>query len=262
MTAARSILIAFAGASMLALAACGDDDTAQAPVTPPRTDGQQNRDRAERATEDAARNLGEAAEAVKNEALRLGEEARKAAEKALEDAGPLIDRAGEAAVAIGRSMSEILDRAASDLNKAVDALENGGTNSAARPETGDPAADLAPPDRLKADTRAAARAYPAGVGPAYVGVWAGDAASCARIDQEAVEIFAVITPTTIRRYESVCNFAAAPMEGDSVTVTATCIAEGEEEERPITLAMSEPGRLSIGMDGAAGADLVRCHLPD
>src|SRR5690606_37937583 len=100
-----------------------------------------------------------------------------------------------------------------------------------------PAAKLSPPDQLRADTRAAARAHPAGIGPAYVGVWALNAEECGRIDREAVENFAVITPTTIRRSEAVCNFAATNMTDGKATVTASCIAEGEAEERQITFSM-------------------------
>src|SRR5690606_30247604 len=122
----------------------------------------------------------------------------------------------------------------------------------------DTTAVLSPAAQLRADTRAAAQAGPAGVGPDYVGVWAGDAASCARIDVEPVELMAVVTPTTIRRYEAVCNFAETPMTDGAATLAASCVAEGDMEERQITLEMPDADMLTI--DGAA--TLVRCHLPD
>src|SRR5690606_31674429 len=117
-------------------------------------------------------------------------------------------------------------------------------------------------DRLRADTRAAARAHAAGIGPAYVGVWAISPDECARIDREAVENFAVITPTTIRRYEAVCNFDAAEMTDGKATVAASCIAEGETEDRQIGFSMPSQDRLSISTAPVSIAvEFVRCHLP-
>jgi hypothetical protein len=82
----------------------------------------------------------------------------------------------------------------------------------------------------------------------YVGVWADTADNCGRIDREYVERFAVITPTTIRHTESVCNFEAVPMEGDEATLAAECVAEGDFEERQITLTMIDFETLRISYD--------------
>ncbi len=271
---AKKIMLAAAGVSLMALAACGEDETAtsQAQPTPPtqtepaNPDLDQTLDDAEEAAGDALSRMREAAEEAASEAGRLAGEARTRAEQALEDAGPTLDRAGEVAGQIGASVGEIVERARGDLERAARELEariNQSTTEDAQPETGDPDAELAPAEELRADTRAAARALSAGVGPDYVGVWAAEASSCARIDREAVEMFAVITPTTMRRHESVCNIDAAPLANGSSTFNASCIAEGMEEDRQITFTMPDQNRLSISYDATAdSAELIRCHLPE
>ncbi len=249
----RSLIIAAAGASMLVLSACSDDSAGQSqtqsspdqPATGP--------------AESAGRRLDEATRTIREEAAKVGEQARDAAQEAIKNAGPLLEKAGDAASRLGQSASEILDKAARDLNTAVEALNNDTVK--VRPDGGDATAILAPADKLKADTRAAARAYPAGVGPAYVGVWAADAASCARIDQDPLEMFAVITPTTLRRYESVCNITGGETTGTSTAIAASCIAEGESEDRALTFTQDAPDKLSIATDGGAATPFVRCHLP-
>jgi hypothetical protein len=267
MTLARSLLLAAAGASLLALAACGEEQQAAESTPPPAAEAPAEPPPAEdrTSTDDALRQLREAAEAtgraVRDEAERLGERGREA----LRDAQPTLDRAGEIASQIGQSLSEIARQAMEDFEGGVAELERRieEADENAEPITGDPQARLAPADQLRADTRAAARAQPAGVGPDYVGVWAQDAASCARIDQEPVEMFAVITTTTIRRYEAMCNFAAEGMVGESVVLDASCVSEGDLEERPIAIDMPSPDTLRIGTPEAPGtADLVRCHLPE
>jgi hypothetical protein len=245
-------------ASALLLTACGEEqaaDTAQqteegAPEQPEPAPG---------TAEDVGRELREAGEALREGAENLAEQGREA----LKDAGPALERAGEVAKEIGRSVEEIIKQAQEDFDGAVAELEKRIDEAAGTPAspTGDPAAVLAPADQLNADTRAAARARPAGIGPDYVGVWAADAASCARIDVESVQLFAVITPTTIRRYESVCNFDAADLKDGEATVTASCIAEGNTEERQIRFAMQDENALRISTPGADGeARFVRCHL--
>ena len=247
-----------AGAALALLAGCSEDKPVQAPAeNPPATSERPN----DGPGESAGRSLDEATKALREEAARVGEKAREAASEALKNAGPLLEKAGEAAARIGQSANEILEKAAADLNRAIEALEKSEGQSALPHETGDPAATLAPADRLKADTRAAARASAANVGPEYVGVWAGDAASCARVDQEPVELFAVVTPTTIRRYESVCNFTPGETTGNTTVVAASCIAEGETEDRSLSLTLDEPDRLAVATDGSPATPLVRCHLP-
>ena len=265
----RPLLTASVAILAFSLAAC-DDSTKQAenqppppstpvepaPQPPPST--QDRVDDAARQLRDAARQASEAAQEGADALLQQGREA-------LEDAGPTLDRAGEIAGQIGQSMQELAQRAMRDFDTAVSELEKRLDETGVRPskDVGDPAARLSPPDQLRADSRAAARAHAAGMGPAYVGVWALNAAECGRIDREAVENFAVITPTTIRRSEAVCNFSATDMTDGKATVNASCIAEGEAEEREITFSMPEEDSLSIstapGMSIAV--QFVRCSLP-
>lgn len=260
-------LLLLAGISLLALAACSEEQetvvqteeppaTVEAPQAAPGED-----DRADR----ALRQIGEGAGTLLQGAEELARDARERTERLLEDAGPALDRAGEVAREIGSSLDEIGKQALRDFESGVEMLQRRIEESGTEGETapGDPDAVLAPADQLRTDTRAAARAGPAGVGPAYVGVWAGDASSCGAIDVEPVEMMAVITPTTIRRYESVCNFAEAAISDGSATLEASCIAEGDTEERQIVLNMPDENTLEIGQPGGtAPARLVRCHLPE
>lgn len=262
----RTVLTASVAVLALMLAACTDsDETAEnqppAQTTPsepaPEPSPQERVDEAGRQLRDAARQAGEAAREGADALIEQGREA-------LKDAGPMLDRANEIAGQLGQSVQELAERARRDFDTAVADLEKRLNESGGqtRPEAGDPAARLSSPDQLRADTRAAARARPAGIGPAYVGVWALNAEECGRIDREAVENFAVITPTTIRRSEAVCNFAATDMTDGKATVTASCIAEGEAEERQITFSMPSEDSLSINTAPVSIAvQFVRCHLP-
>lgn len=262
----RPFLTASVAVLALTLAACSDsDETAEkqppaqtAPAEPtPEPSPQERVDEAGRQLRDAARQAGEAAREGADALIQQGREA-------LKDAGPMLDRANEIAGQLGQSVQELAERAGRDFDTAVADLEKRLNEAGVqtRPEAGDPAAKLSPPDQLRADTRAAARARPAGIGPAYVGVWALNAEECGRIDREAVENFAVITPTTIRRSEAVCNFAPAEMADGKATVTASCIAEGEAEERQISFSMPSEDSLSISTAPVSIAvQFVRCHLP-
>lgn len=266
MSGIRSVLSA-AVISLLVLSGCSEEEPVvdgQAAPAPPATE-QQAPGENDASTEDAMETLRDAANSAIEGAGELAESARQAADEAIENAGPALERAGELAGQFKESVDEIVAQAADDLARATAALEERIAESTGEstPATGNPDAILPPAENLRADTRAAARAGPAGVGPDYVGVWAADAASCARIDQEAVEVFAVITPTTIRRDESVCNVEEAPLADGAVTLDGVCIAEGMEEERQISLNMASPDALSIAYgEAAGGADLVRCHLPE
>lgn len=250
--------------SLVILSGCSEEEAvvdrqAEPPAAAqedPANDAGETADNAVDTLRDAARNAIEGAG-------ELAQGAQEAAEEAVKNAGPALEKAGEIAGQFRDSVDEIIDRAASDLDRAAKALEEQIDDSTVQtaPATGDPAAILAPADNLRADTRAAARAGPAGVGPDYVGVWAADAASCARIDQDPVENFAVITPTTIRRHESVCNIDAAPLADGTATLQASCISEGATEDRGVTLTMPSPDALRIQYgEGPGGADLVRCRL--
>ncbi|TYR31055.1 hypothetical protein FY036_16640 [Mesorhizobium microcysteis] len=259
-------LLLLAGISLLTLAACGEEqetvvqsqEPPAAVEAPNAVPGEDDR------SEDAMRRIGQGADAILQGAEELTRDARERAERLLEDSGPALERAGELAREIGASLDQITRQALRDFETGVALLQQRIDESTAdiEPETGDPQAELPPLDRLRADTRAAAQAGPAGVGPDYVGVWAGDTSSCGRIDVEAVEMMAVITPTTMRRHENVCNFAEASMTDRTATLAASCIAEGEMEDRQIILDMPDENTIEIGQAGMDGtARLVRCHLP-
>lgn len=255
----RLMVASLAGTALLILAGCGEDQTVLSDSESPAAEGTDPGNRDQPDTMDRVR---EGAGQLAIEAERLAGEARERAERALQDSGPLLEQAGEVADRIGQAVDEIVQRAGEDLQRGVELLEQRIAEiSGERVVVEDTDAALPPEEDLNADTSAAARAVQAGVGPDYVGVWAENAAACARIDQEPVEIFAVITPTTIRRYESVCNFQAGEVRDGTVTVRAQCMAEGDEEQRDITFAMPDFETLRISYDGQpGGAELIRCHL--
>lgn len=260
-----TLLRLMAASSLLALAACSQDDTAA--QTPPTTSQAQEEPAIQPTPqqEEAADDIRDGASQIGEGLRQLGRDAMERTERALEDAGPMLERAGEVAGQIGSSVEEIVRQAADDLASGARLLEERIRESTQDIdiEPSNPAAILSPADELRADTRAAARALSAGVGPDYIGVWAGDAASCSAIDRETVEMFAVITPSTIRRSESVCNIDAVPLSNGTASMTASCIAEGMEEDRQVTFTMSDRDRLTIAYDGMdGGAEMVRCHLPD
>lgn len=245
----------------LALVACSEE-TAQAP-TPPPTAEQPAREPTQNRTDEAVDDLRQGAESIARGARTLFEEGREAAGQALEDSGPAIERARELAREFGITAGEVAERMSARLNEAVDNLNRRiqEADEPPAPATGDASARLGGPEGLRADTLAAARAGRAGVGPAYVGAWAGSAENCARIDREPLEMFAVITPSTIRRFESVCNFGETPLADGSLSLAASCIAEGDVEDRTIVLEMQSDDVLEIGSaDASARATLVRCHL--
>jgi hypothetical protein len=265
MKMSKTLLITTAVFSVLALSACEDEKAVQAPTQPAPnqpTPAPPEKPAVETAKEGIDKLRDAANQALKDVQPAI-DDARKAAEQALKDAQPAIDQAWEAAGKLGASVSEIVTKAQDDLKRATEALEQrireaqGGTEAS----TGDPAAVLPAADKLRADTRAAARAGSAGVGPAYVGVWVGKAEDCASVDQQPLEMFAVITPTTIRRYESVCNMAETPLTDGSATVAAECVGEGEVETRQVKLSLPSPDKLTLGGADGAGVDLLRCHLP-
>lgn len=261
----RGATVLLAGISMLALAGCGEEEDTVSQAELPAIEENEAPPAEEETTGDAVDQLREGAGDILEGTRQLSEQARERAEQALEDAGPMLDRAGEIAQEIGASLDEIVQQAMRDFETGVDLLEQriDEATGEREPVTGDPDAVLAPLDQLRADTRAAARAGPAGVGPDYVGVWAADPASCAQIDQEAVEIFAVITTTTIRRYEAQCNFEPTEMSEGTATLNAECIAEGNVEDREISVEMPTPDTLRLGRPGSnIATDLVRCHLPE
>lgn len=258
---AKISLSVMAGISLLALAACSEDQGSpiQAPTPSAEVEAPEPAPTQEDRTDEALKRIGEGATTILEGAQDLAREAKTRGEKLLEDAGPAVDRATEIAREIGASLNEITRQGLRDFQSGVELLEKRIAESrSTEPETGNPNATLPPRDQLRNDTRAAAQAGPAGVGPDYVGVWAVDAASCAKVDQDANATVAVITPTTIRRNDSVCNFSETPVSGGVVTLQASCIADDELEDIDIEMAMSDENTLSI--DGSA--QMVRCHLGD
>lgn len=207
--------------------------------------------------------VSEGLQDLREGAESLLEGGRKLTEEAVDRAGPALRRAGEVAEDIGETALQWGREARENFEEAIADLEERIDESDADEEVeSQPDAVLSSADDLNADTRAAARAVPAGVGPRYVGVWAADASACKLIDQEPVENFAVVTPTTIRRHENVCNFETVAMENDTATIAASCIAEGDEEVRDITFTMPSDGVLHIGTpDDPDMTELVRCRLP-
>lgn len=261
----RCALLAGALAPLVLLVACGDEQAAEAPANPPAVAEQQPAPpppaaQPEKPAVETARDgidkLRDAANQVLRDAQPAIDGARDAAEQALKDAQPTIDRLGASVNEIIRKAQEDFGSAVADLEKRLNELQ-GGTPA----PQGDPAATLSPPDMLRTDTRAAARASSASIGPGYVGVWVARAADCGKVDREPLEMVAVITPTTLRRYESVCNMAETPLSDGKATVEAQCVAEGDVETRTVTFALPSPDRLTLSGTEGAGVDFVRCHLP-
>lgn len=253
-----AIRLSLLAATALTLAACSEEDQQTTQAEPPAVEEPAPEPELNR-TDEGVENLREGAERLLEGGRQLSEEAADRASRALEDAAPALERAGEV-------VDELVNRAISDFETAINELERRIEEADGTEEevVSEPDAVLAPSEQLNADTRAAARAVAAGVGPDYVGVWAGEPSACAMVDQEAVEeMFAVITPTTIRRYENVCNFDSEPVVDGAATVNASCIAEGNTEEREIRFTLPTPGVLQIGNSEQPDlAELVRCHLPE
>lgn len=263
MNISKTLLITGAVLSALALSACEDEKAVQAPAEPVPSQPAPSEKPATETAKEGLDKLRDAANQALKDVQPAIDDARKAAEQALKDAQPAIDQAWDAAGKIGASISEIVKKAQDDLKTATEALEQRLNEAQGQQQaaTGDPAAVLSVADKLRADTRAAARAGSAGVGPGYVGVWVGKAEDCARVDQQPLEQFAVITPTTIRRYESVCNMPETQLTDGAATVAAECVVEGDVEARQVKLSLPSPDKLTLGGAEGAGVDLLRCHLP-
>ena len=257
-------LAAIASVSLLALAGCNDEQGGGTQTPPPTAENAPQAPSPDPVsppvnTDDALRRITEGAEAIRDAAQQLAGEARQRTDQLLTDAGPAMDRLAELAREFGVAANEVTERALRDFQTGITVLQQRVDESRqTRPQTGDSTAVLAPADQLRADTRIAARAHNAGVGPAYVGVWAADAVSCAKIDLNSLSSMAVVTPTTIRLAESVCNFAETPLTNQAATLQATCIADDEMETVEIELQMPEDNALVI--DGAPA--LIRCRLPN
>lgn len=257
----HTALLFVTGASLLVLAGCNDDSStaSQPPEPPAKVESQPSAPPPKDSTDDALRRITEGADSIRQGAEQLARDARQHTDKLIEDAGPALERLRDMAREFGIAANQVTERALRDFQTGITVLQQRVDESrTTAPQTGDPAALLPPSDQLRADTRIAAKARSAGVGPDYVGVWAVDAAACAQVDLDPQTPIAVVTPTTIRRADSVCNFAETPLTDREAILKATCIADDEMEDIDIQLQMPEDNALEL--DGAAA--LIRCRLPD
>jgi hypothetical protein len=112
------------------------------------------------------------------------------------------------------------------------------------------AANKLPASGLKFDTQQAA-AGNTGDGLGYIGVWATDAAGCAKVDQAGASGYVVITGATFRNGANACfgNFGA--IADGKGTLQVGC-ADGTNKS--VAIAQSAPAALTI--DGTA---YVRCE---
>ncbi|HEY0919492.1 hypothetical protein, partial [Devosia sp.] len=101
-----------------------------------------------------------------------------------------------------------------------------------------------PADGLKPDTVMAAKADVSAI--AYLGVWATDAAACAKVDQAGATGYVVITKISFRQDSDMTIVNAVPLTDGKATLTAG--------DKTIALAMPAADQLQVG----AGPALVRC----
>lgn len=137
------------------------------------------------------------------------------------------------------------------------------TDGAVKPEIPAPAPEgigkLERIERLKPDTSEAALHDNALSGIPYIGVWAGDGAGCARIDQDNYDRYAVVTIKSMRRASSTCAILTEPPTANPELVTATCMANGETSVRALTVEMDGLNRMKVTDLGRTEA-YVRCVL--
>jgi hypothetical protein len=246
-------------ATALALFAAGCSEEQPSEGNPPASQSQTEPSSAERAVDRLKEAAGLAGQAAREEAGKL----RQQAEEVLEDAGPLMDQAGRLATQLRGRLETYADQAAKDLSQAAQDLDRRIREATGTPvqAPGDATATLPPASELNADTRAAAAPRPAGSVPDYVGVWAENSAACSRIDGNDAANFAVITPTTVRQSESVCNMATPALQDGKATAQGSCFADGKEEARQIELELPSADTLRIATGSGSQATLTRCHLP-
>ncbi|MFZ1680077.1 MAG: hypothetical protein WAT70_03585 [Rhizobiaceae bacterium] len=138
------------------------------------------------------------------------------------------------------------------------------TDGAVKPESPSPAPEgagtLARIERLKPDTSEAALHDNALSGIPYIGVWAGDGAGCARIDQDGYDRYAVITIKSMRRANATCALLTEPPTANPELVTATCMANGETSVRALTVEMDGLNRMKV-TDLGKTEPYIRCVLP-
>lgn len=131
--------------------------------------------------------------------------------------------------------------------------------AAARPA---PNAATPPESLLQDDTVAALKHDRRASGLAHVGVWASTHEGCAMIDQTAYDGFAVITPEGVRQFEETCTTDGAARDGNRVTLSVECKAEGATSRRTMVVTLLDPQSIHLlGTPGTNGSVLRRCHLP-
>jgi hypothetical protein len=254
----NKLILTTATALTLLLTGCSDDQAAEA-NPPPAAQSPEQPSKTQQALDRLKEAAGLASDAAREEAVKL----REQAQDALENSGPLLDQAGRLATQLRGRLETYADQAANDLGAAGEDLERRIRDATGTPvaPSSQPDAVLPPRDKLNADTRAAASPRPAGTVPDYVGVWTDTALACAQIDSVQAGTFAVITPTTIRQADSVCNMASPPVADGKATAQASCFADGKESAREIVLDVPSSDTLRIG-SGSQSTALIRCHLPE
>lgn len=129
-------------------------------------------------------------------------------------------------------------------------------------ETDTVTALLQPVAKLKPDTLEAAQHDTKVSKIPYIGAWAADDEGCGKIDEDAYESFAVITPKSIRQFQDNCAIKATPPDDNPTSVQAACKADAAADTRNITLFITAIGSLQIiNKPGATPVEYIRCQLP-
>jgi hypothetical protein len=127
----------------------------------------------------------------------------------------------------------------------------------------DPGPVTPPAQVLQEDTVEALRHDRRQSGLPYVGVWAADAAGCRKMDQTTYDLFAVITPTTVRQFEESCTYERQSAQGGTFSFAASCEAEGAKSERTIGITMvNDKSLLLQNIPTRPGTTMIRCRLQE